>query len=470
MFKKIFHKQIFQFLTALIALLVIPVATFASGGGDIAPSIGPVRIEFILFALTLIGVALFHHHTLKVALIGLVTILAFKLIFAENFSLMHHIFGSADLLEQITNKEAREGEWAILLNLFGLLVGFSILAKHFEDSGVPDILPKILPNDWKGPLVLLLLVFFMSSFLDNIAAAMIGGTIAIVVFKNRVHIGYIAAIVAASNAGGSGSVLGDTTTTMMWIDGVSAFSVLHAYIAAIAATLFFSIIAAKQQNKYQPIAADAKINAKVDYGKLLIVLIILAGTIATNVLFDFPALGVWFAILIGTLFRKTPWKEAKEALGGSLFLLSLVTCASMMPIEVLRENVPASAYSAFGYGFLSAIFDNIPLTKLCLDQGCFDWGVLAYAVGFGGSMIWFGSSAGVAITNKFPEARSVGKWVKGGWHVAVAYVIGFAVIMMIWGWKPEGNKDVPIEKCGCENTKKPTESTKTDSTKTITIL
>lgn len=465
MFKKIFHKQIFQFLTALIALLVIPVATFASGGGDIAPSLGPVRIEFILFALTLIGVALFHHHTLKVALIGLVTILAFKLIFADNFNLMHHIFGSADFLEQISNKEAREGEWAILLNLFGLLVGFSILAKHFEDSGVPDILPRILPNDWKGPLVLLLLVFFMSSFLDNIAAAMIGGTIAIVVFKNKVHIGYIAAIVAASNAGGSGSVLGDTTTTMMWIDGVSAFSVLHAYIAAIAATLFFSIIAAKQQNKHQPIAADAKINAKVDYGKLLIVLIILAGTIATNVLFDFPALGVWVAIIIGTLFRKTPWKEAKEALGGSLFLLSLVTCASMMPIEVLRENVPASAYSAFGYGFLSAIFDNIPLTKLCLDQGCFDWGVLAYAVGFGGSMIWFGSSAGVAITNKFPEARSVGKWVKGGWHVAVAYVIGFAVIMMIWGWKPEGNKDVPIEKCGCEKAQISIKSTQTDTNK-----
>ncbi len=470
MIKKVLTKQVFLFFTAMIALLLVPAVTFASGGGDIAPSIGPVRIEFILFALTLIGVALFHNHTLKVALIGLVSILAFKLIFAENFNIIHHLFGSADFMEQITNKEAREGEWPILLNLFGLLVGFSILAKHFEDSGVPDILPKILPNDWKGPLVLLLLVFVLSSFLDNIAAAMIGGTIAIVVFKNKVHIGYIAAIVAASNAGGSGSVVGDTTTTMMWIDGVSAFNVLHAYIAAIAATIFFSIIAAKQQDKYQPITADAKTDAKVDFGKLLIVLIILAGTIATNILFDFPALGVWAAILVGTLFRKTPWKEAKEAIGGSIFLLSLVTCASMMPIDVLRENVPASAYSAFGYGFLSAIFDNIPLTKLCLDQGCFDWGVLAYAVGFGGSMIWFGSSAGVAITNKFPEARSVGKWIKGGWHVAVAYVIGFAILMLIWGWEPKGNKDVPVEKCGCENNHNHEKPLSNDSTKTVNKL
>ncbi len=61
--------------------------------------------------------------------------------------------------------------------------------------------------------------------------------------------------------------------------------------------------------------------------------------------------------------------------------------------------------TALALGFLSAVFDNIPLTKLCLDQGHFDWGMLAYSVGFGGSMIWFGSSAGVAITNKFPEAQ-----------------------------------------------------------------
>ena len=82
-------------------------------------------------------------------------------------------------------------------------------------------MPAILPDDWKGGFVLLVIVFVLSSFLDNIAAALIGGVMAREVFKGKVHIGYLAAIVAASNAGGSGSVVGDTTTTMMWIDGVS---------------------------------------------------------------------------------------------------------------------------------------------------------------------------------------------------------------------------------------------------------
>ena len=84
------------------------------------------------------------------------------------------------------------------------------------------------------------------------------------------------------------------------------------------------------------------------------------------------------------------------------------------------------------------MFDNIPLTALALKQGGYDWGFLAYAVGFGGSMIWFGSSAGVAITNLFPEARSVGVWLQAAWHVALAYVVGFAALLITLGWQPHG--------------------------------
>jgi Na+/H+ antiporter NhaD/arsenite permease-like protein len=103
----------------------------------------------------------------------------------------------------------------------------------------------------------------------------------------------------------------------------------------------------------------------------------------------------------------------------------------MMPVEEL----PAASWpSALGLGFVSAVFDNIPLTALALRQGGYDWGFLAYAVGFGGSMIWFGSSAGVALAAMFPQARSVGAWLRGGWHVAVGYLLGFAVLLAVLGW------------------------------------
>jgi Na+/H+ antiporter NhaD/arsenite permease-like protein len=109
----------------------------------------------------------------------------------------------------------------------------------------------------------------------------------------------------------------------------------------------------------------------------------------------------------------------------------------MMPVEQLPV---ASWQTAFSLGFISAVFDNIPLTALALHQGGYDWGFLAYAVGFGGSMVWFGSSAGVALSNSFPEARSVGLWVRHGWHVALAYVVGFFVLLALLGWHPHAQK------------------------------
>lgn len=376
-----------------------------------------VRMEFLVFALTLLGVALFHDHTLEVALTGLTAVLLMKILGDASFKPVTHFIHEAP----------------ILINLLGLLLGFAVLARHFEQSEAPELLPRVLPDGWIGGFALLALVFVMSAFLDNIAAAMIGGTIALHVFKKNVHLGYLAAIVAASNAGGSGSVLGDTTTTMMWIDGVDWHDVTHAYAAAVPALLFFAFFAARQQHALQPIQADIVGKHRLQWPRLIAVLMILVGTILTNVLLDFPAVGVWVAIALAALFTKTDWKVVPASVKGSLFLISLVATASMMPVETLPT---ASWQTAFGLGFLSSVFDNIPLTKLALDQGGYDWGVLAYAVGYGGSMIWFGSSAGVAISNLFPQAKSVGGWVKSGWHVAVAYVLGFFIMLGTVGWVP----------------------------------
>ncbi len=431
-------------LLIIMVLLLLPVFSYAGSG--VPPSICNIRVEFILFALTLIGVAVFHNKTFRVAIIGLSVILLFKLLFDSAFNLSEHFFGTTDIVSQLIDKNLRQGEWSIILNLLGLLLGFTVLAKNFEESEVPAWLPKFLPDDWKGPFVLLAIIFVLSSFLDNIAGAMIGGTIALIVFNKKVHLGYIAAIVASSNAGGSGSVLGDTTTTMMWIDGVSPINVLHAYVAAGAAFFIFAWFASHQQDKYHRIQKDPNPIVKIKWNKLFVVILILTGAIVTNFLYDMPALGVWIAILIGSAFTKTPWKEVPVAIKGTVFLLCLVTSASLMPVN---ELPPASWMSAFILGFVSAVFDNIPLTKLCLDQGCYDWGMLAYAVGFGGSMIWFGSSAGVAISNIFPEARDVELWIRKGWHVILAYIVGFFVLYLIMGWEPSDTKKIKVKDCPC---------------------
>jgi Na+/H+ antiporter NhaD/arsenite permease-like protein len=406
-------------------------------------AIGGIPIEFFLFGLTLLGVALFHHHTLRVALSGLVAIMGYKLVFT-GFKAGSGVAGLAGHLGH---------EWVILANLFGLLMGFALLSRHFEDSRLPAALPRFLPDDWKGGFVLLAMVFVLSSFLDNIAAALIGGAMAHTVFRGKVHIGYLAAIVAASNAGGSGSVVGDTTTTMMWIAGIAPLAVTHAFLAAGVALVVFGVPAAIQQDRHARITRDAPAGLVIDWTRVVIVGLILATAITANVTVNveypeiadrFPFLGaaVWAALLAGTLLRKPAWDVLPEALKGTTFLLSLVTCASMMPVEKLP---PAAWTTALGLGFLSAVFDNIPLTALALKQGGYDWGVLAYTVGFGGSMIWFGSSAGVALSNMYPEAKSAGRWVRHGWHVAFAYVIGFFVMLAIVGWHPSETRAMAAE-------------------------
>ncbi|HEY8264907.1 MAG TPA: citrate transporter [Methyloceanibacter sp.] len=394
-----------------------------------------VLIDFLLFAATLACVAIFHRHTFSAALTGLGVITLKKLVgtgFNEGP-------GLAGLLAHY------EHEWVLLTNLFLLLVGFAFLARHFEESRIPDWMPAALPDNWTGGLVLLVLVFVISSFLDNIAAALIGATVARHVFKGRVRIGYIAAIVAASNAGGSGSVIGDTTTTMLWIAGVSPLQVLHAYVAAVCALLISGILAARAQQSYAPIVKDPPTGLRISFRHVAAVIVVLASAIAANVgahlldahiLDELPLIGlaVAAAILLMAPIARPDWSIAPRAARGAIFLLALVSAASMMPVK----SLPLPSWeTALGLGFVSAVFDNIPLTALAIKQGNYDWGFLAYAVGFGGSMIWFGSSAGVAVAGLMPEARSASRWLREGWPVVVAYVAGFFLMLALLGWNPE---------------------------------
>jgi hypothetical protein len=231
---------------------------------------------------------------------------------------------------------------------------------------------------------------------------------------------------------------------MMWIEGVSPVEILRAFLPAGVALAVFSIPSALKQQAYSPIVCDPPPGLRIDWPRLAIVCIVLGLAISTNVVVNthftaladrFPFIGaaVWVALLLTAPWRAPDWRLVRPAMSGAMFLLSLVLCASMMPVE----SLPAPSWqTTMGLGFVSAVFDNIPLTKLALEQGGYDWAALAYAVGFGGSMVWFGSSAGVALSTRFPEARSVFNWLRHGWYVLLAYVAGFAAYLALIGFQP----------------------------------
>ena len=393
-----------------------------------------ISFEFVLFGLTLAGIALFHKRAMAISISGLLAILAYEAIFTA----FPTGTGMGALITHLDH------EWVIVTNLLLLLVGFELLASQFERSNMPDHLPRLLPDDWTGGLALLGIVFVLSGLLDNIASAVLGGVMARHLYQGRVRVGFIAAIVAAANAGGAGSVIGDTTTTIMWLKGISPLTVLPAYFASLVAFAIFAPVAAMAQHRHQPILADDLPNAgTLQWRRVGIVAFILVAAVTANIFANMlsageetaPWLGMalWAAILVTSPIAQPDWSGVKPAAKGAFFLVALVLAASLMPVKALPDP---SWQSAFSLGLLSSVFDNIPLTVLALEQGGYDWALLAYAVGFGGSMIWFGSSAGVAITNEFPEGRSVKAWLREGWTIALAYAAGFAAMLLIFGWAP----------------------------------
>ena len=392
-----------------------------------------IPLEFIFFAAVLMTIAVVPRMAGRAAAAGALGISFYKAICSP----FDEGAGAAGLVAHGVR------EWVGLANLLALLLGFAMLAQHFENSRAAHAMRRALGSGPAVGFVLLVGVFVLASFLDNIAAAMIGGTVARSVFRGKVHVGYLAAIVAASNAGGSGSVIGDTTTTMMWLAGVSPAEVFTAYVAAATALLVVALPASLQQQRYAPAMPLDEEAHPVDWASVLVVGFVLLLAIGANLLinlefagwsgvFPFLGLSIWLALLIATPVRRPDWLALPGVLRNAAFLLALVWCASMMPVQAL----PAASWpSTFAAGFVSAVFDNIPLTALALKQGGYDWGYLAYAVGFGGSLLWFGSSAGVALAGMFPEARSARAWLTQGWHVTLGYVVGFFVMLWLLGWQ-----------------------------------
>ena len=122
---------------------------------------------------------------------------------------------------------------------------------------------------------------------------------------------------------------------------------------------------------------------------------------------------------------------------GSIFLLP----GDVRLDDACGETAGRFVASDIALGFISAVFDNIPLTKLLLKQGT--------TIGVSSPICRFRRfDALVRLLRRccrgepVPEAKSVGQWLRHGWMVLVGYVVGFFVMLAVLGWHPhEKHKD-----------------------------
>jgi len=412
---------------------------------------GLKTLAIAMFLSTLANVAYFHHQSRFVAMGGAVIVSAY---FA---------FLGGSLGEKIHH------EWHQLVEVGVLLVGYPVLSGLFNLSNLGHKMPEILPDDERGGRRLLYFVFWASALLDNIAAALLGGAVARTIFHGRFTMHYVGAIIIASNAGGAPWATGDTTTTMMSMRGVSHLELFPALIGSWVAfwvsTNGIGPIkgAALLQQQAAPIqkkgdaspldqfalrcfgfTAFTTVVANMGFHQAPIGLAI--GLTASLIAFKLKGRLVWadkkiqekeeereisetLSLRSGKgqampLLLRKPLEEGRDAV---MLLASLMWTASLLPLDALPA---ASRITTLAVGLLSSVFDNIPLTKLCLDQGGYIPSLLAYSVGVLGSLTPIGSSAAVALLGEtYQEGQNWSHWFKNGWvRMFVACLLGFAAL------------------------------------------
>lgn len=368
---------------------------------------------FILFFSMLIGLAVFHIYSKLIGFAGSIILLVLGYATYNDKEYFHRL--------------SHSGHHAF--ELLCVIISMFLLGHWFSKTGIKEKLEEVIPDNKYAPAILLTALFFLSMAMDNIAVAIIGSEMASIFPK--VHPGFLTAIVGACNAGGSPTFTGDTTTYMIATKGHTTMSALLPALITLVGLCYF---ASKQQNSLglkQKKYAEKPINWLYVGG----IIIFLVGAITTMLVFKQPLYGITFGVVINLFIHGKDLKaihEAKSGLMAALFLGSIIIAASMLDLSILPVASPMTAFLA---GILSMFLDNIPVTEICLNQGGYpSWGMLAYSVGYAGSLNWWASSAGVALAEKNSELQNTALWVKSSWYQWLIFPTAYWISHVIYSF------------------------------------
>ena len=307
-----------------------------------------------------------------------------------------------------------------------------------------------------------LLAFFISPVADNLTTALILSTVLLTIDKENNHFLVPGAIniVVAANAGGAWSPFGDITTLMVWVDGKGAFTeFLFLFPAAILGWWVTAwLLSRVVPDGMPPFHADEQKVEIAEGGKVIIGLfgLTIAMAVLSHQLLHLPAMwGMMFGLAILKLYvykiNKSPsptrvnvfkWIAHIEndtllfffgilaAVGGLHFL------GFLEYFTALYDKVGPTTAN-IGVGFLSAIVDNVPVMSAVLkanpnmgvglDERA-QWMLVTMTAGIGGSLISFGSAAGVGVMGKMKGIYTFGAHIKYAWTVLVGYIVS----LMVW--------------------------------------
>jgi Na+/H+ antiporter NhaD/arsenite permease-like protein len=301
------------------------------------------------------------------------------------------------------------------------------------------------------------LAFWISPVADNLTTALILSTVLLTIDRHKTDFLVPGAIniVVAANAGGAWSPFGDITTLMAWTAGKGEFKdFLMLFPASFIGWLITAFLLALFVPKGEP-HFDALTTPKVEIkkgGKAVIFLGIFTIVIAVvgHIFFHFPAMwGMMFGLSLLQLYafyHRVKHKEhfnvfvnmSKIENDTLLFFFGILSAVGalyflgwLFYIAKLYEII-GPTWANIGVGFISAIIDNVPVMAAILKanppMGIDQWMLVTLTAGIGGSLISFGSAAGVGVMGRMKGIYTFGSHMKFGWAVLAGYIVS----CLIW--------------------------------------
>ncbi len=301
-----------------------------------------------------------------------------------------------------------------------------------------------------------LLAFFISPVADNLTTALILSTVLITIEKEKRDFLVPSAIniVVAANAGGAWSPFGDITTLMSWTAEKAGFiDFFYLFPAAIIGWVVTAWLLSLFVPKGEPHFDASKEKKEEIYpgGRVTMVLgvITIVSAVLSHQLLHLPAMwGMMFGLSLLKLYSYRLKRKYNTdvnifhsiskiehdtllffvgilaAVGGLHFLGFLDLAAKLYTI------VGPDAVN-IGVGFLSAIVDNVPVMSAVLksnpNMGMDQWLLVTMTAGIGGSLISFGSAAGVGVMGKLRGIYTFGAHLKYAWTILVGYILSIVV-------------------------------------------
>lgn len=302
------------------------------------------------------------------------------------------------------------------------------------------------------------LAFFISPVADNLTTALILSTVLITIEREKASFLVPGAIniVVAANAGGAWSPFGDITTLMAWTSGKGQFSdFLFLFPASIGGYLITAYLLSRFVPETQPNfdATTEKAPELMQGANRVVALgvITILSAVLSHQLLHLPAMwGMMFGLALLKMYQYRLKRKYNSKLNifesmskienntllfffgilaavGALYFVGWLSLAAV----VYDPSVLGPTWSNIGVGFLSAIVDNVPVMSAILkanpDMGVDQWMLVTMTAGVGGSLISFGSAAGVGVMGKLPGIYTFSSHMKYSWTILIGYVASVAI-------------------------------------------